>query len=142
MKSLKINVRPMFKLKRLIVKYKKRIKFKNEEKIVSRMTKQQLSVFNTVKDVVSKNRSSIMFDPMSRETLVVLPDMLITLKHDMVYIDNTSGFLSVKYDIRAHQLLTNFINSEVHRERRKLKYEVKQRINEFIKKISEESEKK
>ena len=128
-----------YKIARIIIKYKKYFIDKNRDRIISKMNKQQLDVFNTIKNIVINNRSSIRFDPLSHEILIVLSDMLITIKSNMIYIDNTTGFLSVEYDIRAHKLLTDFIHSEVHRERRKLKHEVKQRIQDFIKKISEET---
>jgi len=134
-----MKVRIMYRVKRGIVRYKQRIRSHRENKIFIRMNNEQLRIYNMVKDIVINNKSSVKFDPYSNEILIVLPKMLITLKHDMIYVDNTNGFLSIRLDIDAHDMLEKLIHIEIHRERRKLKYEVKGRIHKFIDKVSEEN---
>lgn len=134
-----MKLKLMYKVKRLIVKYKQKFKVKKERRILNGMNKEQTKVFNMVKDIVINNRNCVNFDPYSNEILIVLPSMLITIKHDMVYVDNTSGFLSTKFKLDAHDMLKQFIQAEIHRERRKLKHEVKGRIHNFITKITDEN---
>lgn len=134
-----MKMRIMYKIRKLIVRYKQRIKSYRENKIFSKMTNEQLRIYNMVKDIVINNRSSVKLDPYSNEILIVLPKMLITLKHDMIYVDNTNGFLSIRLNMVAHDMLKKLIYTEIHRERRKLKYEVKGRIHDFIDKVAKEN---
>ena len=100
------------------------------------LTIEQLKLYNMVVSHAIKNNSSIKFDPESDEILIVLPKMLITLKNEYVSIQNTTGFYMDRFPSLPYDILVHIIYKEAHRERRRLKYEVKQRINTFLNKLT------
>ena len=126
-----------YKIKKQVVRYKQRSAKKAQLLALNAMSIEQTKTYNMVKDLAIKHRDCIKFDPYSLEILIVLPKMLITLKSDTVYIHNTNGFLTVSLRTDVYEMLVKIIQIEAHRERRKLKYEVKLRINDFINKITE-----
>lgn len=128
-----MNINFWFKRKRVQVRRKKR---KLEYDVaISDLYPEELELFNKVSDIAKKNRQLIRFDPQSSEILIVLEHMLVTLKNQIVYIDNTSGFVMMKLPSAAYELLVKRIEKEAHSERLKLKYEAKLRIIKFLKDI-------
>lgn len=128
-----MNINFWFKRKKVQVRRKKR---KLEYDVaISDLYPEELELFNKVSDIAKKNRQLIRFDPQSSEILIVLEHMLVTLKNQIVYIDNTSGFVMMKLPSAAYELLVKRIEKEAHSERLKLKYEAKLRIIKFLKDI-------
>lgn len=128
-----MNINFWFKRKKVQVRRKKR---KLEYDVaISDLYSEELELFNKVSDIAKKNRQLIRFDPQSSEILIVLEHMLVTLKNQIVYIDNTSGFVMMKLPSAAYELLVKRIEKEAHSERLKLKYEAKLRIIKFLKDI-------
>jgi hypothetical protein len=121
-----------YKLKKLYVRIKEKSKDKNKSKILKKFTKEQTKIFNLVSTLAIQDKSSIKFDNQTSEVLLILPKMLITLNGNNVSIDNTTGFLSIDFPIEGFNLLVEVINKEAHKERRRLKHEVKLRIHDFI----------
>jgi len=127
----------MYKIKRLLVKYKQKSNKKNRIKALKALSKEQLTVLTKVNNFAIKNNREIKFDPASDEILIVLPKMLITLKNHTVFVHNTNGFYPCEFPNEAYKLMTDVIYKEAHRERRKLKHEVKERINDFLSRIND-----
>ena len=127
----------IYKIRKSIVLFKQRVKKRRQVSALKKMNSDQMKAFNMVKSFAIKHNDAIRFDPYSDEILILLPKMLITLKNDTIYLHNTTGFLTVPIETAAYEMLVNIIQIESHKERRKLKYEVKQRINDFLTKISE-----
>ena len=130
-----LNIR--YKIKRRVVLYKQRTAQKAKLNALRNMSTEQKKVYHMVTELAIKNTSSIKFDPYTLEILIVLPKMLITLKHDNIHIHNTTGFLSIPFRPDAYEIIVNIIKVEANRERRRLKYEVKERINDYLTKLSE-----
>ena len=127
----------IYKFQKLIVLYKQRVKRRRLASALKRMNHEQMKAYNMVKSFATRHNDSIRFDPHSDEILILLPKMLITLKDSTIYIHNTTGFLTIPIETAPYEMLIDIIEIEAHRNRRKLKYEVKQRIEEFLTKISE-----
>lgn len=128
-----MNINFWFKRKKVQVRRKKR---KLEYDVaISDLRPEELELFNKVSDIAKNNRQLIRFDPQSSEILIVLEHMLVTLKNQIVNIDNTSGFVMMKLPSAAYELLVKRIEKEAHSERLKLKYEAKLRIIKFLKDI-------
>lgn len=125
----------MYKVRKAIILFKQKVKRKRQRSALKKMNIEQMKVFNMTKEVSIKHNDAIRFDPQSDEILIVLPKMLITLKNDTIYIHNTTGFLTMPIETDAYQMLVDIIEAEAHRERRKLKNEVKQRIGNFLNNI-------
>ena len=124
-----------YRIKRIIVRYKQSLRTKRQLKALKKLNSEQSITFLKVKDIAIKNRTAIKFDNESNEILIILPKMLITLIDGTVKIHNTTGFVSIDFPIEGYELLVQVVNREAHKERRKLKYEVKLRILEFINSI-------
>jgi len=127
----------IYKFRKLIILFKQRNKRRRQASALKKMNSEQMKAFNMVKSFAVKHNDAIRFDPYSDEILILLPKMLITLKNDTIYVHNTTGFLTIPIETAAYEMLVDIIHIESHKERRKLKYEVKQRINDFLTKISE-----
>lgn len=128
---MKINY--WFKRKKVEIRRKKRqLEY---ELAVKDLHPEELELFNKVSDIAKNNRQLIRFDPQSSEILIVLEHMLVTLKNQVVNIDNTSGFAMLRLPSAAYELLVKRIEKEAHSERLKLKYEAKLRIIKFLKDI-------
>lgn len=121
-----------YKYKRFYVRTRLNFKEKKHRKAISMLNQEQLKVFNMVMTLADKNSTDIKFDPETQETLIVLNDMLVTLTPFIVHIDNTHGFRSTIFPENAFEIIDNKLNKEAHRVRRKLKYDVKIRINNFL----------
>jgi len=119
------------------VRFKQRMRRKRNEIANRNLSLEQIKVINMVTEIAIKNNSAIKFDPKSGEVLIILPKMLITLKDEIVYIHNTTGFMSMNIPTEAFEILIESIEKEAHKERRKLKYEVKKRINNFLNNLSD-----
>lgn len=126
-----------YKFSKSMVRFRQRMRRKRESIAFKKISAEQLKVFNMVKDLAVKHNSAIKFDPKSDEILLILPKMLVTLKGETVYIHNTTGFMSMMMPSEVYEILVEHVEKEAHKERRKLKHEVKQRINEFLSKIIE-----
>lgn len=126
-----------YKFSKSMVRFRQRMKRKREKIAFKKISMEQMRVFNMVKDLSVKHNSAIKFDPKSDEILLILPKMLVTLKGETVYIHNTTGFMSMIMPSEVYEILVEHVEKEAHKERRKLKHEVKQRINEFLIKIIE-----
>ena len=127
----------MYKFRKAIVLFKQRMKIKSQKAAFKMMNSEQMEVFNMTKAIAIKHNDAIRFDPHSDEILIVLPKMLITLKNNTIHIHNHTGFLTMSIETAAYEMLATIIEVEAHRERRKLKNEVKQRIVEFLNSIKE-----
>lgn len=127
----------MYSIKRQIVLYNQKRTKNFEKRAFKKLSTEEIKTFNMVKDIAIKNNSAIKFDPESDEILIILPKMLITLKHQNVEIHNTTGFITVNIPFDAYSILVKIVTKEAHKERRKLKHEVKLRIREFLNKISD-----
>lgn len=126
-----------YKIKKAYVRFKQRARKKGQDIAFKNMSLEQMKVFNMVKDLAVKHNESIRFDPKSDEIIIALTKMLVTLKGETVYIHNTTGFMSMIIPTEAYEYLVRIVEVQAHRERRKLKKEVKDRINEFLNKIIE-----
>lgn len=126
-----------YKFTKMFVRFKQRMRKKRERIAFKKISAEQIKVFNMVKDIAVKYNSAIKFDPKSDEILIILPKMLVTLKGETVYIHNTTGFMSMMIPSEAYEILVELIEKEAHKERRKLKHDVKKRINEFLNQIIE-----
>lgn len=126
-----------YKVNKMIVRIRQRSEERNRKIAFEKMNVEQLKVFSLVQDLAIKNNAAIKFDNETTEILIILPKMLITLHGGSISIDNTTGFLTVNLPIEAYDLLVCIVNKEAHKERRRLKFEVKGRIHDFLNKISD-----
>ena len=134
-----------YKIKKARVRFKQRVIKRGQDMAFKHMSLEQNKVFNMVKDLAIKYNEAIRFDPTSDEIIIAITknlvnvkgEMLITLKGETVYIHNTTGFMSMSIPTEAYEVLVKVVEKQAHRERRKLKKEVKDRINEFLNKIIE-----
>lgn len=121
-----------YKFKKFIVKKKQKYSYNKSQKAIAMLNQEQEKVFHMVMMMAEKNSQDIKFDPETFETLIVLPEMLITVTKFVVHIDNTHGFRSTQFPEDAFDIMDAKLNKEAHRVRRKLKHDVKMRINEFL----------
>lgn len=132
MKKL-INTKSIiYKIKRNIVKYRNRIKQKSIVNSLGKLTTDELNLYNKIAYISKENKKDIRFDPVSNEILITLPNMLIILNNKKVSIYNTTGFLNMELPDDTYNILVGIIQYEAHRERRRLKFETKKRINNFL----------
>lgn len=123
------------KINRRIVHARQLLKKKKYTSALNKLSSDEIQLFHTVIDIAKNHRSDIRFDPCSSEILIVLPQMLLTLKNDVITIQNTNGFLIKHFPEESYSYVVKCIEHEAHRERRKLKHEVKKRIHEFLNNI-------
>ena len=123
-----------YKYSKTLVKIKQRYKTTEYHKAVGKLNTEQLKVFNFILEKAVQNRESIRIDP--EETLIVLPDILVTLVKYKVIIHNTHGFLTTSFQNDAYDIMYDVLKKEEYRERRRLKHEVKIRINDFLNRIN------
>ena len=123
---------------------KSRIKRRKQEvkEAIGTMNSDQKAIFDLVVDLAKTHPESILYDKVEKETLIVLPSLLVTLlsgerDKSMVYLDNHQGFHKQPFDPTAFTLLNDLIDKEAHRYRRKLKHEVRLNIRAFINGIIE-----
>lgn len=128
------------KIKKLVIRFRQRMKLKREKFAFSHMTKEQTKVYTMVVNYAKKHREDIRFDPESDEILIVMEHMLITLKGEVVHILNSHGFYPAPIPTEAYEILTEIIKKEAHKDRRRLKNDVKIRINKFLNDASYEDD--
>jgi len=126
-----------YKFKRFIVKKKQNFRYSKNQKAIAMLNQEQEKVFHMVMSLAVKNSKDIRFDPETQETLIVLENMLVTITPYTVHIDNTHGFRSTNFPQEAYEIMDAILNKEAHRVRRKLKYDVKMRINTFLNNVME-----
>jgi hypothetical protein len=128
-------------VKRMNVKVRQKRQMTLIDAAMKTMNAEQKEIFNLVVDLVKKHPETILYDKISNETLIVQPDLLVTIykdsKDNMVAIDNHHGFHKQWFYEAAYHLITEIVNREAHRYRRKLKYTTRINIQEFIKGIIE-----
>ena len=127
-----------YKIKKARVRFKQNMIQKRNNIAMKHVSIEQSRVIQQVINFAVKYNSAIKFDPKSDEILIILPDVLVTLKGESVYIHNTHGFLPMPIPTEAYEMLVEVIEKEAHKERRKLKYEVKQRIHKFLDELTTE----
>ena len=125
-----------YKIKKSIVRIKQRNKARIERNALKPLSFQQLKVYNTVKDLSKTHQDAIKFDRKTDEILLIFPDKLITLSENTVRIDNTNKFYPINLPTEAYDILVDYVSIEGHRERRRLKNEVKKNINKFLLEVS------
>ena len=123
--------------KRFHVRTKLKFRANKYNKAIASLNQEQVKVFHMIMSMAEKNSDDIKFDPESQETLIVLPEMLVTITPYTVHIDNTHGFRSTIFPQDAYEIMDDKLNKEAHRVRRKLKYDVKMRINTFLNNVME-----
>lgn len=116
---------------------KLRLRANKYRKAIAMLNQEQLLVFNMVMSLAEKNSFDIKFDPETDETLIVSQNMLVTITKYVVHIDNTHGFRSTQFPQDAFEIMEDKLYKEAHRVRRKLKHDVKVRINKFLNKVIE-----
>lgn len=126
-----------YKIKKARVRFKHRMIRKRNDIAMKNLSIEQLRVIKQVTEYAVKHNEAIKFDPKSDEILIILPEVLVTLKGETIYIHNTHGFLPMPIPTEAYEMLVEVIEKEAHKERRKLKYEVKQRIHKFLDQLTE-----
>ena len=100
------------------------------------LTKEEFAMVKKIETLAIKYRKGIQFDPQAQETLIITPNILIVLKQKgHIDINNHHGFAQMVIPDSAFNLLMMIIEREAHRERRRLKNEVKQSLKAFIDKI-------
>ena len=126
-----------YKYKRFYVQSRLKFRANKYKKAIGNLDTEQIKVFSMVMNMAKKNSEDIKFDPESSETLIVLSEMLVTIKPYVVHIDNTHGFRSTRFPQDAYEIMDSILIKEAHRVRRKLKNDVKMRINLFLNKVIE-----
>ena len=124
-----------YKYSKFLISTKQRYKENKYKKALAKLNVEQLKVFNLVMDLAIKNNNCIRFDPKIEETLIVMPEILITITKYKVVIQNSHGFLTTQFRDDAYEIMDEALTKEAHKERRKLKHDVKIRINQFLNKI-------
>jgi len=124
----------------MVIRFRQRMKRKREKFAFSHMTKEQMKVYSMVTNYARKFREDIRFDPESDEILIVMEHMLISLKGEVVHILNSHGFYPSSIPSEAYEILVDVIKKEAHKDRRRLKNEVKIRINKFLNEASYEGD--
>lgn len=122
---------------RFMVKRRQRSYIREYNKAMKNLTVEQTMTFNRVKDVAITNNSAIKFDLKTGEILIDLPHILIIIKGNKVYIQNTNNFHTEEFFTDTIDILKNIIKIEAHRDRCKLKHEGKLRIRSLINNIGE-----
>lgn len=124
-----------YKLNRFYVKHKQNRKARKYKNAIAKLNREQLDVFNYIMKTGVINSENIMFDPEVEETMIVLPEILVTINKYKVTIDNTHGFMPTDFPNDAYEIMESFLKKEGHRVRRKLKHEVKMRKRIFVNNI-------
>lgn len=125
-----------YKIKKSIVRLKQRNKARRERNALKPLSMQQLKVYHTVIELAKTHQEAIKFDRTTDEILIIFPDKLITLTENTVRIDNTNKFYPLAFPTEAYDIMVDYVSIEGHRERRRLKNEVKKNINRFLLEVS------
>jgi hypothetical protein len=104
------------------------------------MNPDQLKAFNKVKELAINYRSAIRFDPKTGKIMIDLPKILVTLKRNTIYVDNSSGFGYQIMTDDSYELLKEVIEMEAHKDRRKSEFEAKIRVRNFWTNINHTSD--
>lgn len=127
-----------YRIKKMIVRFKHRAARKRLNYAFKVLSVEQLKVYNIVKEVAEKNNDAIRFDPKTEEILINIPDkLLVTMRGGDVRIDNSKGFMLITMPTEAYELLVEIAEKEAHKDRRKLKKDVKNRLHSFLDNIAE-----
>lgn len=127
-----------YRIKKMIVRFKHRAARKRLNYAFKVLSVEQLKVYNIVKEVAEKNNDAIRFDPKTEEILINIPDkLLVTMRGGDVRIDNSKGFMLITMPTEAYELLVEITEKEAHKDRRKLKKDVKNRLHSFLDNIAE-----
>lgn len=121
-----------YRINRLLTKRKLKKEKEERAKAFTFLNLEQKRVFNLVKELVKNNNESIRFDLKTNETIIALPHLLVVLKDKKVQLLNTNGFYTEEFPLEIYEYLMDFIILEGHRYRRKLKQDIKIRVNEFL----------
>ena len=133
-----------YRIKRMNVRTRQKRKASERKHALSLLSSEQKDVFDLVVMTVKKHPEKILYDKVTGEVLIVEENRLFTMYHDskdhMVSIHNHSGFHSQWFMESSYNYLMDIVNAEAHRYRRKLKYEVRMNIRNFLKGIIEEKQ--
>jgi len=133
-----------YQIKRMNVRTRQKRKESERNHALKLLNSEQKDVFDLVVMTVKKHPEKILYDKITGEVLIVEERMLFTLYHDtkdhMVSIHNHSGFHSQWFMESSYNYLMEIVNTEAHRYRRRLKYEVRTNIRNFLKGIIEEKQ--
>lgn len=123
-----------YKIKKSMVRFKQRARKKRENYALKHLSQDCLKVFETVKFLAVNYNDNIKFDPKAHETLIAIKKLriLVTLKDEVVYIKNSVKFVTMPMPAEAYELLMEILEFQAHRERRKLKKEVSDNLNDFL----------
>jgi hypothetical protein len=125
-----------YRIARMKVRARKRGTIAHERRIMNLMSVEQKQVFDLVVNLAKKYPDEIRYDKDPEETTIIIPDVLITIyagnKEKLVSIDNHTGFHTQWFYESVFVFLNHKVDIEAHRYRRRLKYEVKMRIREFL----------
>lgn len=118
-----------------MVKSKLDLDKRNEINILNRLNSEQIKIYNLILKIASKHADCIKFNPESDEVLFFLPDMLIEMKDFTIKI-NGEGFLQMNLPMSSYNLLLKKIYKYSNKDRRKLLFASKQKLNLFINKLT------
>lgn len=131
-----------YKIKRMNAKTRIKRRAVLERSALKTLNFEQKEIFDLVVGEARKHPEAIRYDRVDNETLIVLKDLIITIKSDskdyMVYVDNHRGFHSQWFYQAAYALMNDIVDREAHRFRRKLKHETKMNIRAFLRGIVED----
>lgn len=125
----------LYKIKRYMVKSKLDLDKRNEINILNKLNSEQIKIYNLILKIASKHADCIKFNPESDEILFFLPDMLIEMKDFTIKI-NGEGFLQMNLPMSSYNLLLKKIYRYSNKDRRKLLFASKQKLNLFINKLT------
>lgn len=127
-----------YQLERFRTKYRRHRKNRKVARVMRQMNSDQLKAFNKIKDLANSHRSAIRFDPKTGKIMIDLPKILVTLKRNTIYVDNSSGFGYQIMTEDSYELLKEVIEMEAHKDRRKSEFEARIRVRNFWNNISHE----
>ena len=128
----KLNMNLNIRLLRYFVLRRQNQKIAEYDRAMKNLTVEQVMTFNRVKDLAVANNSMIKFDPKTNEILIDLSHILIIIKGNKVYIQNSTVFHIQEFYSNTIDFLRDIIEREAHRDRCKLKHEAKQRIRSLL----------
>ena len=132
------------KIKRSNVKTRQKRKAFEVRAAMKTMNFEQKEVFDLVVEKAKKYPKEIRYDKIDKETLIVLEDLIITIKMDgndyKVFVDNHKGFHPQWFYEAAFNLLNDIVDTEAHRYRRRIKHGTRMNIRAFIKSAREPHE--
>lgn len=130
-----------YRIKRMNVKVRIKYRSISEKSANKTLNFEQKEIFDLVVGEAKKHPEAIRYDRVDNETLIVLKDLIITIKSDskdyIVFVDNHRGFHSQWFYQAAFDLMNEIVDKEAHRFRRKLKHEITMNIRAFLRDIVE-----